>query len=97
MFWDDKDSKKKKLKSANKSDRDDFLGNIDNIKLVRKPKPKKIQKKRKSYLTQLLLIFFALELVFCGVFTYKKTQGKTDALRMFANGKYLVLFCNKKY
>lgn len=97
MFWDDKDSKKEKSKSANNSnklDRDDFLGNIDNIKLVRKPKPKKIKKKRKPFLTQLLLIFLVLELAFCGVFTYKKTQGKTDALRMFANGKYLVLFGN---
>lgn len=91
MFWDDKDSKKKKKKS---SDRDDFLSNIDNIKLVRKPKPKKIKKKRKPILTKVLLLFLILELVFCGIFTYKKTQGKTDALRMFSSGKYLVLFQN---
>lgn len=94
VFWDDKDSKKKKTKSANNSDRDDFLCNIDNIKLVRKPKPKKIKKKRKPILTKALLLFLILELVFCGFFSYKTTQGKTDALRMFSSGKYLVLFQN---
>lgn len=90
MFWDEKETKTKKKHH----DKDDFLANIDNIKLVRKEKPKKIKKKRKPIFTKLLLLFLILELAFCGMFAYKKTEGKTDALRMFGNGKYLVLFGN---
>lgn len=80
MFWDES--------------KNDFLGDIDNIKLVRKIIPKKVKTKRKIAITQLLLIFLILEIAFCGVFGYKKTQGKTDALRLFANGKYLILLQN---
>jgi hypothetical protein len=97
-FWPEKKEKKPK-ESGGKVKK---TRSVDGIKVAQKSKPKAKQLKstikRKSkfiFWTALFLIFaFCLSIVFSGYLVVAANKNKLNILKLFRNGKYLVLFQN---